>query len=141
MATTSWKGYVTREYYETDAEFLRDVLPVGTVDGSAFGLIADATEYYLAQGDDEVHIRAQIAELKSILNSLRQGGIRVSAEDARKSVERFAELWEERIREAGKWEELVARAREADEIRRAADLEAQEREGFFARLMRRLLGG
>lgn len=138
MAKERWKDAVTREYYQVDVEFVGEILPVGAVDGSSFGLIADATEYRLIREGEEVHIRPHIAELRAILNSIRRGGLKVSPEDAQRSVERFAELWEERIKEEGKWEELVREAEAAGEVGRP---EERRREGVLGRLKAWLLGG
>ncbi|HIQ00209.1 TPA: hypothetical protein EYH33_06695 [Candidatus Bipolaricaulota bacterium] len=112
----NWRRLVEREYLEADREFAEEVLPVGTVNLSSFGLIADATRYLLVEEGGEVHIRPETASLKEILSSLAKGGAAVNPKDAVAAVERFAQLWEEKIRARGKWEELVATARAAGEI-------------------------
>ena len=112
----NWKKSVEREYLEADREFTESVLPVGSVDLSSFGLIADATQYLLVEEGGEVHIRPEITSLKEIIASLSRGGSRVSQQDAEAAVGKFASLWEEKIRARGKWEELVAAARAAGEI-------------------------
>jgi len=108
----NWRRKVEREYLEADREFVENVLPVGTVNLSSFGLIADATQYLLVEEAGEVHIRPETASLKEIVASLSKGGTAVTVA----AVERFAQLWEEKIRARGKWEELVAEARAAGEI-------------------------
>mgnify|MGYP006277456945 CR=1 FL=1 len=143
MSDFQWAKLVQREYYEADTHFIREVLPMGSVDGSSFGLIADATHYRLVDEGDEIHIRPQVAELKGILKSLGQGGMRVSEADAKASVRRFAELWEERIRTNDKWDQVIETAREADEIGTPDDLAAangEVEEGMLGRLKRRLFG-
>lgn len=112
----NWRRKVEREYLEADREFVESVLPVGTVNLPSFGLIADATLYLLVEEAGEVHIRPETASLKEIVASLSKGGTAVSAKDALAAVERFAQLWEEKIRARGKWDELVAEARAAGEI-------------------------
>lgn len=116
MEKASWCRLVEREYLGADAEFVEGVLPLGSVDASSFGLIADATRYVLTEEGGEVHIRPDISSLDEILRSLAQGGAVVSPKDARAAVQRFAELWEERVRAQGKWEEVVRLARERGEI-------------------------
>jgi len=112
----SWRKQVEREYLEADREFTESVLPVGSVDLSSFGLIADATQYLLVEEGGEVHIRPEITSLREIISSLSRGGSQVSQQDAEAAVEGFARLWEEKIRARGKWEALVAEARAAGEI-------------------------
>ena len=107
-----WRSFVEKEYLEADYEFVEEVLPLGTVDGSSFGLLADATEYLLVREGDRERIRPSINNLDLLLRSLREGGVRVERGDALASLERFAELWEEKIRKAGKWEGMVELARE-----------------------------
>lgn len=111
-----WKKLVEREYLETDNHFVENVLPIGSVDISSFGLIADATKYVLVEERGEVHIRPEVASLREILDSLSRGGTAVSQRDAEAAVRKFAELWEERIKARGKWEELLSFARERGEI-------------------------
>ncbi|MGC9530244.1 MAG: hypothetical protein ACP5G2_06550 [Candidatus Bipolaricaulaceae bacterium] len=112
----TWQRSAQREFLETDREFVENVLPVGTVDGASFGLIADATRYVLVEEGGEVHIRPQVAALSELVDALAKGGQRVTPADARKAVEQFGRLWEEKIRARGRWEELVRTAREAGEI-------------------------
>ena len=143
MSDYRWSKLVQREYYETDTHFIREVLPLGSVDGSSFGLIADATLYRLVDEGGEVHIRPQVAELKGIIRSLGQGGMSVSEADAVASVHRFAELWEERIRTNDKWDRVLETAHEADEIGTPDDLASANGdvgEGMLDRLKRRLFG-
>jgi len=108
---------VEREYLEADQEFVEQVLPLGSVDLSSFGLIADATQYLLVEEKGEVHIRPEVASLKEVVASLSRGGTNVTPQDAERAVGRFAQIWEEKIRAHGKWEELVRAAREAGEIK------------------------
>jgi len=112
----SWRRKAEREYLEADREFVESVLPVGSVDLSSFGLIADATQYLLVEEAGEVHIRPETASLKEVVASLAKGGTAVSARDAVAAVEEFARLWEEKIRAKGKWEEVLAAARATGEI-------------------------
>ncbi|MBC7238773.1 MAG: hypothetical protein H5T71_01575 [Chloroflexi bacterium] len=56
-----WKDRLRREFFEADREFVDEVLPVGSVDRAAFGLLADATRYVLVEEAGEVHLRAEIA--------------------------------------------------------------------------------
>ncbi len=128
-----WKRLVEREYFETDQEFVEDVLPLGSVDISSFGLIADATRYVLVEEGGEVHIRPEIVSLREIVASLSRGGTAVSERDAEAAVLRFAELWEEKIRAKGKWEELVSFARERGEIQEGKPEEKKRRGWFFRR--------
>ena len=113
----NWRRKVEREYLEADQEFVEQVLPLGSVDLSSFGLIADATQYLLVEEKGEVHIRPEVASLKEVVASLSHGGTNVTPQDAERAVGRFAQIWEEKIRAHGKWEELVRAAREAGEIK------------------------
>ncbi|MFB6286051.1 MAG: hypothetical protein ABEK03_05685 [Candidatus Bipolaricaulia bacterium] len=143
MSDYQWTQLVQREYHEADSHFIRDVLPMGSVDGSSFGLIADATHYRLVDEGEAVHIRPQVAELEGIIKSLGQGGMSVNAADAKASVHRFAEIWEERIRAANKWEQVLETARDADEIRQPDDdasANGTVEAGVLSRLKRRLFG-
>lgn len=134
MRKQRWEKFVEREYLDTDYDFVEQVLPHGTVDGSSFGLISDATKYELAQGEKEVHIKPRVSSLDSILESLRKGGVSVDKKDAQASVERFAELWEERIMSKGKWEKMIELAQEEGAIR----TEAESKKGWLGRLARPL---
>lgn len=111
-----WKEQLRREFLEADREFVEEHLPLGTVDQSAFGLIADATRYILVEEGGEVHIRPDVAALSEVLRSLAQGGRSVSRKDAEAAVQKFAALWEEKARARGTWEEAVRAARESGEI-------------------------
>ncbi len=122
-----WKKLVEREYFETDQDFVENVLPIGSVDISSFGLIADATRYALVREGEEVHIKPEIASLRQILDSLSRGGTAVSQRDAEAAVRRFAELWEERIKSKGKWDSLLDFAREHGEIEEASPGEGKRR--------------
>jgi len=113
----NWRRKVEREYLEADQEFVEKVLPLGSVDLSSFGLIADATQYLLVEEKGEVHIRPEVVSLKEVVASLSRGGTSVTPQDAERAVGRFAQIWEEKIRARGKWEELVQAAREAGEIK------------------------
>ena len=113
----NWRRMVEREYLEADQEFVEQVLPLGSVDLSSFGLIADATQYLLVEEKGEVHIRPEVVSLKEVVASLSRGGTSVTPQDAERAVGRFAQIWEEKIRARGKWEELVQAAREAGEIK------------------------
>lgn len=128
-----WKKLVEREYFETDREFVENVLPLGSVDASSFGLIADATRYVLVAEGEEIHIRPEVASLREIVGSLSRGGTAVSERDAEAAVQRFAELWEERIKAKGKWEALLDFAREKGEIREGKPEEKRRRGWFFRR--------
>jgi hypothetical protein len=112
-----WQEVLRREFFEADREFVEEVLPLGTVDHSVFGLIADATRYILVAEGEEVHIRADVAALPEVLRSLGRGGRGVSPRDAQEAVQRFAALWESKARVRGTWAEAVRLAREAGEIR------------------------
>jgi hypothetical protein len=113
----SWRKLAEREYLEADRRFVEEVLPLGSVNLSSFGLIADATNYLLVEEGGEVHIHPEVASLKEVVASLSRGGAAVSPRDAEQAVRKFAELWEEGLRRSGKWEQVVAAAREAGEIR------------------------
>ncbi len=115
-AMPQWKRHVEREYLETDSRFVEDILPIGTVDSGSFGLIADATQYILREKDGEVCIRAEVAALEEVINSLSRSGSAATKEDALQAVQRFAEEWEKLIRQRGKWADMVATAREHDEV-------------------------
>jgi hypothetical protein len=131
-----WKGRVQREFIEADREFVEQVLPVGSVDQAAFGLIAEATQYRLVDEAGEVHLRAEVAALGEVLTSLSRAGSAVKPADAQKAVARFAELWEAKARQRGTWDTAVAQARGDGEVEtgRAAPREAR---GCF---LRRLFG-
>lgn len=116
MARPTWKRAVEREYLETDREFIDKELPIGTVDGASFGLIADATRYTLARTEEDVHIVPVLAASEEILRSLAQSGSPVTRADAESAVARFAELWEAKIRARGKWEQVLETAAQHDEI-------------------------
>lgn len=55
---------------------MEGVLPIGTVDQAAFGLIAEATRYILVEENEEVYIRPDVTALPEVLRSLAQGGWR-----------------------------------------------------------------
>jgi len=101
-----WKEQLRREFLEADPGFVEEHLPLGTVDQSAFGLIADATRYILVEEGGEVHIRPDVAALSEVLRSLAQGGRSVSRKDAEAAVQKFAALWEEKARARGTWEDI-----------------------------------
>ncbi len=111
-----WRRRVEREYLETDRRFVEDILPVGTVDRGSFGLIADATRYVLEEKDGEMHLKPEVAALDEILNSLSRSGASATRKDALQAVHRFAEEWEKLIRHRGKWDDIVATAREHGEV-------------------------
>ncbi len=112
----NWKERLRREFLEADREFVEGVLPVGSVDRAAFGLLADATRYVLVEEGGEVHLRAEIAARREILRSLAQSGLVVREADAEEAVARFAALWEEKARGRGTWDGAVAQARAEGEI-------------------------
>lgn len=114
-----WREHLRREFFEADREFVEEVLPIGTVDQAAFGLIAEATRYILVEENGEVHIRPDVAALPEVLRSLAQGGRGVSRKDAEAAVAKFAALWEAKARARGTWAEAVRLAREAGEIQTA----------------------
>ncbi len=111
-----WRRRVEREYLETDRRFVGEVLPIGTVDGGSFGLIADATRYVLEDKDGEVHLKPTVAALDEIMGSLSRSGASTTREDALQAVHRFAEEWEKLIRDRGKWDDVVGTAREHGEV-------------------------
>ncbi len=112
----SWKEKLRREFLEADREFVEEVLPLGSVDRAAFGLLADATRYVLVEEGGEVHLRAEIAARREILRSLAQSGLVVREADAEEAVARFAALWEGKARAQGTWGAAVAAARAAGEV-------------------------
>lgn len=130
-----WRGRLQREYLEADREFVNSVLPVGTVNASSFGLIADATRYLLVAEGGEVHIRPDIASLEEVLRSLARGGSAVSRTDAEAAVARFAALWEEKARARGTWEGAVAAAEPDGEI--ATAVPRTERRSLWERFFGR----
>ncbi|HNR24999.1 MAG TPA: hypothetical protein PKG50_06235 [Candidatus Bipolaricaulis anaerobius] len=129
-----WRERLQREYLEADREFVEEVLPLGTVDASAFGLIADATRYVLVREGGEVHIRPEIASLDEVLRSLAQAGSAVARDDARAAVIRFASLWEGKARARGRWDETVGTAEAAGEV--TAVERRQDEKPFWKRLFR-----
>lgn len=140
MGKKRWESFVEREYLDTDYDFVENVLPYGTVDGTSFGLIADATAYAIVITEGEEHIKPYISSLDSILDSLKRGGVKVDKKDALASVERFAKLWEERIKSAGKWEEMVKIAEGEGAIKMIEGVEEKresEDKGLLSRLARR----
>jgi len=116
LAKPTWQRAVEREYLEADREFIDKELPIGTVDGASFGLIADATRYTLSRTAEGVHIVPVLAATEEILRSLSQSGSPVTRDDAERAVARFAELWETKIRARGKWEQVVETALQHDEV-------------------------
>ncbi len=130
---SEWKRRVEREYLETDRRFVEEVLPVGTVDSGSFGLVADATRYVLREGDGDVHIRGEVAALKEIMNSLSRSGSSAKREDVIQAVQRFAEEWENLIRSRGKWDDVVALARERGEVEKASADEPAGRRRWWQR--------
>lgn len=131
-----WQSFVEREYLEADYEFVENILPLGTVDGSSFGLLADATEYLLVREGDEEHIKPFINNLDLLLSSLRRGGVRVEKRDALASLERFAKLWEEKVKGAQKWEEMVKLAQEEGALKGAPPEERGGRSPLLSWLFR-----
>lgn len=131
MGRKRWESFVEREYLDVDYDFVENLLPYGTVDGSSFGLISDATEYAIVKAEGEEHIKPYIHNLDPILDSLRRGGVKVDKGDALASVERFAKLWEERIKGAGKWERMVRIAEEEGAIK----LGIESNEDWLSRLI------
>ncbi len=111
-----WKDRLRREFFEADREFVDEVLPVGSVDRAAFGLLADATRYLLVQEEGEVHLRAEIAAPAEVLASLARAGTAVKPADAQAAVARFAALWEAKARHRGTWEGAVRQARQDEEL-------------------------
>lgn len=112
----SWRDRLRREFFEADREFVDEVLPVGSVDRAAFGLLADATRYVLVEEAGEVHLRAEIAAQGEVLASLARAGTAVKPTDAEEAVARFAALWEAKARGRGTWEGAVAQARQDGEV-------------------------
>ena len=112
----AWRDKLRREFLEADRVFVEEVLPVGTVDRAAFGLIADATRYVLVEEGGEVHLRAEIAAPEEVLGSLARSGLRVGLRDAQEAAARFARLWEETARRRGTWDAAVAEARRGGEV-------------------------
>jgi len=112
----NWKDRIRREFMETDRQFVDEVLPVGSVDRAAFGLLADATRYLLVEEAEEVHVRAEIAAAEEVLRSLAHSGLAVKPQDAQAAVDRFAAMWEEKARHRGTWEGAVNVARHSGEI-------------------------
>lgn len=111
-----WREALRREFFEADREFVEEVLPIGTVDQSVFGLVAEATRYILVGEGEEVHIQADVVALSEVLRSLSRGGRSVSRKDAEEAVQKFASLWEAKARARGTWEEAVRLARQSGEI-------------------------
>ncbi|MFO8034508.1 MAG: hypothetical protein R6U88_05030 [Candidatus Bipolaricaulota bacterium] len=130
---SQWRGRVEQEYLETDRRFVEDVLPVGTVDSGAFGLIADATRYVLEERNGEVHIRGEVAALDEISKSLSRSGSSATRDDILQAVQRFAEEWEKLIRYRGKWDDIVAIAREHGEVSSAPTKEPPKQRRWWWR--------
>jgi len=128
-----WRRSVEREYLETDRRFVEEILPIGTVDSGSFGLVADATRYVLRESDGEVHIKGEVAALKEIMNSLSRGGSSARQEDVIHAVQRFAQEWENLIRSRGKWDDVVAVAREHGEVETAPAEEPDQRRRWWQR--------
>lgn len=126
MTAKKWERFVEREYLDADFDFVENSLPHGTVNGSSFGLIADATGYEIVKIKGKEHIKPHISSLNSILKSLKSGGLTVNKKDALSSVEKFAQVWEEKIRNTGKWEEMVKMAEEEEEVKDKSEIK-QER--------------
>lgn len=114
-----WRDKLRREFFEADREFVDEILPVGTVDRAAFGLLADATRYLLVEEEGEVHLRAEIAAPGEVLASLARAGGAVKRADAEEAVARFASLWEATARRRGTWERAVEEARQGGEVEAA----------------------
>ncbi len=132
MAGKKWERSVEREYLDADNEFVETVIPIGDVDGSSFGLISDATEYVIVKTKGENHIQPQVSSLDSILKSLKSGGKSVSKKNALESVKKFAQVWEEKIRSASKWDETVNLAKEEGEIKDKSEIKREE--GLLGRI-------
>ncbi|QAA75955.1 MAG: hypothetical protein BIP78_0187 [Candidatus Bipolaricaulis sibiricus] len=133
-----WKDRLRREFFEADREFVDTILPVGSVDRAAFGLLADATRYVLVEEAGEVHLRAEIAAQREVLASLARAGAAVKAPDAQEAVARFAALWEAKARHRGTWDAAVAHARQGGEVeQRPRDVPAAPGGSFWSRLWRR----
>lgn len=115
-----WKDRLRREFIEADREFVEEILPLGSVDRAAFGLIADATRYVLEEEEGEVHLRAQIAAPGEVLSSLARAGTVVKPADAQQAVARFASLWEAKARARGTWDRAVEEARRGGEVEPAS---------------------
>ena len=111
-----WRDRLRRDFFEADREFVDGVLPVGSVDRAAFGLLADATRYLLVEEEGEVHLRAEIAAQGEVLTSLARAGTAVKPAEAQEAVARFASLWEAKARGRGTWDEAVAQARHDGEV-------------------------
>ncbi len=130
---TQWRKRVEREYLETDRRFVQEELPIGNVDSSSFGLIADATRYSLVEEGGQLSLRGNIAAMDEILGSLSRTGASVSRDDALSAVQRFAETWEALIKEHGKWDDVVAIAREHNEVCSAPPPEEPPRRRWWKR--------
>jgi hypothetical protein len=132
-----WKDRLRREFLEADREFVEQVLPVGSVDQAAFGLIAEATRYVLVEEAGEVHLRAEVAALGEVLTSLSRAGSAIKPADAQRAVARFAELWEAKARHRGTWDGAVAQARGDGEVETARAEPREPRRCFLRRLFGR----
>jgi|GEM_PF-2045102 len=122
-----WKEYVSREYLEVDEEFVEG-LPRRSIDSSTFGLIAEATDFVLVEGEDGT---VEIKVLSQALEDLSAGtketpGSRgnFNVQEAIAILEDFGEAWKQKIQQREKWERTLEIAKKNDEIRSKEEFEA-----------------
>lgn len=114
-----WEEYVYKEYIQADNEFVKNYIPFKSVDLSSYGLISDATGYMIVDQDGEKSLMASVGGLSELMKAMKKmpgGQSGIKREDALECMKQFAKIWEEKIKQAGKWEEMIQKADEQGEI-------------------------
>ncbi|MFQ5794242.1 MAG: hypothetical protein ACE5JP_04235 [Candidatus Bipolaricaulia bacterium] len=133
-----WEDHVYMEYIQADNEFVGNHLPYKSIDHSSFGLIADATGFGVFLVEGEARIKPLVGGLDEMLKSMRNipgTSSDINKQDARECMNQFVGLWEAKIREAGKWEEMIKRVEAEGPIEEWQ--EPEEGPGFLRRLLGR----
>ncbi len=134
-----WRKNVNSEFLESDREYVEN-LPYKSVDQSTFGLVSEATSYVLVKSGEKIHIKPRTKNLTDLKQALEKSGDPAAdfkLGEAEKALEDFADLFEETIKEKGKWEKTIKIARENEEIIPEEDLkETQEGgSGFLCKIL------
>ncbi len=114
-----WEEYVYGEYVQADNEFVDDFIPFGSIDLSSYGLIADATGYSIVDQEGEMKIMASVGGFSELMKALKKmpgGSGGISRSDAFECMNQLAQIWQEKIKQAGKWEGMIRKAKEQDEV-------------------------
>jgi hypothetical protein len=113
-----WEEYVYKEYIQADNEFVENYIPFRSIDLSSYGLISDATGYNIVDRNGEMEILASVGGFSELMKAMRKmpgGKSGIKRGDAFECMKQFAKIWQEKIKNAGKWEKLIQKAKEQGE--------------------------